>query len=330
MSRPELLTRFLISATVVAALAAAVLIWQRTPLIHARMADSGGWSPDVLQAKVGEPLRLRLTSDDVMHGFAVGQMDMQDIDVEPGKVTNVTLTFDKPGTYTFYCTRWCGINHWRMRGTIEVSGPPFDTPASVARPMYAALGLDIDAAHPAAVTPKEKPSAGQGAVEASLLSSNDLTRKYAAAEYYRSRSPAQVFGDLRADPGLRPFTDAEVWDLVAYVWQSNTSPEGLAMGEQLFARNCAACHGESGGGNGVFAGQLAAGGSAGPGGMLKRPANFTDPTRMLGASPAILEGKILRGGMGTGMPSWGPIFSEADIWKIVSYLYAFQFKEFTP
>lgn len=63
--------------------------------------------------------------------------------------------------------------------------------------------------------------------------------------------------------------------------------------------------------------------------MLQRPANFTDPQRMLGASPALLEGKILRGGMGTGMPSWGPIFKEADIWNIVSYIYTFQFKEFT-
>ena len=63
--------------------------------------------------------------------------------------------------------------------------------------------------------------------------------------------------------------------------------------------------------------------------MLQRPASFTDPQRMLGASPALLEGKILRGGMGTGMPSWGPIFKESDIWNIVGYLYTFQFKEFT-
>ena len=31
---------------------------------------------------------------------------------------------------------------------------------------------------------------------------------------------------------------------------------------------------------------------------------------MLGASDAILEGKIIRGGMGTGMPYWGPIFTD--------------------
>ena len=58
----------------------------------------------------------------------------------------------------------------------------------------------------------------------------------------------------------------------------------------------------------------------------QRPANFTDPKRMLGASPAVLQGKILRGGMGTGMPMWGSIFTEQQIWDLVSYLYSFQFE----
>ncbi len=99
-----------------------LFIWVRTPLIRAKVAEDGGSSPDVIKTNVGEPLHLKLTSDDVVHGFAVGQMDMQSVDIMPGKVTNLTLNFDKPGIYTFFCTRWCGLNHWRMRGTIEVSG----------------------------------------------------------------------------------------------------------------------------------------------------------------------------------------------------------------
>jgi len=46
---------------------------------------------------------------------------------------------------------------------------------------------------------------------------------------------------------------------------------------------------------------------------------------MLGASPALLQGKILRGGMGTGMPMWGSIFTEEQIWDLIAYLYSFQF-----
>jgi mono/diheme cytochrome c family protein len=47
---------------------------------------------------------------------------------------------------------------------------------------------------------------------------------------------------------------------------------------------------------------------------------------MLSASPAHLQGKILRGGMGTGMPYWGPIFTDDQTWALVSYLWTFQFK----
>ena len=91
--------------------------------------------------------------------------------------------------------------------------------------------------------------------------------------------------------------------------------------------------GENGAGNGVFAENLAAAGEtskqnmAGDTNMIRQtPVNFTDPTRMLGASPALLQGKILRGGMGTGMPSWGAIFTQEQIWDLISYLSSFQFE----
>ncbi len=58
----------------------------------------------------------------------------------------------------------------------------------------------------------------------------------------------------------------------------------------------------------------------------KSPVNFTDSSQMLGASPALLQGKIIRGGMGTGMPYWGPIFTEEQTWALVDYLWTFQFE----
>jgi mono/diheme cytochrome c family protein len=59
---------------------------------------------------------------------------------------------------------------------------------------------------------------------------------------------------------------------------------------------------------------------------MQTPANFSDPARILGASPALLQGKILRGGMGTGMPMWGSIFSDKETWDLVAFLYSFQFE----
>ena len=322
MKRSELISRFLIVAGILLAEGAPLYLWVRTPLIHARMAEDGGWNPDVIQAEVGKPLHLKITSDDVVHGFAVGQMDMQSVDVLPGKVTEITLNFEKPGVYTYYCTRWCGLNHWRMRGTIEVSGLPSDPePATV--PLYVSLDLDLDAPHDAPVVPNEKPSAISG----QLLETNLPIDQ--GAEYYRSHSPYQVFTDL----STTTLTEHQRWDVVAYYWQSNATSESLANGKQLYTQNCAACHGENGAGDGVFADDLATAGESSmqtmEGAMdmvMQSPVDFTDPRRMLGASPALVQGKILRGGMGTGMPMWGSIFTEEQIWDLIAYIYSFQFE----
>lgn len=322
MKRSELISRFLIVAGILLAVGAPLFLWARTPLIHARMAEDGGWNPDVIQAEVGKPLHLKITSDDVVHGFAVGQMEMQSVDILPGKVTDITLNFDKPGIYTFFCTRWCGLNHWRMRGTIEVSGASTDPePATV--PLYVSLNLDIDAPHDSPIIPNGRPLALNG----KFLATNFPISQ--SPDYYRSHSPYQVFTDL-SDTSL---TESQKWDAVAYLWQSNTTPESLANGKELYAQNCAACHGENGAGDGVFADDLAETGEASmqtmEGAMdmvMQNPVDFTDPRRMLGASPALLQGKILRGGMGTGMPMWGVIFTEEQIWDLIAYIYSFQFE----
>ncbi len=317
MKHSELFSRILIIIGILLVLAvpfaAQAIGAQGVIEIHARMAESGGWTPSTIQGKAGVPLHLRLTSDDVMHSFAIGQSDTPAVDVLPGQMSELTLTFDKPGTYTYYCTRWCGPNHWRMRGTIEVTGNDSGSPQPGTPPLYVTLNLDIDAAHPASVTPGGIPEAQRGAQFAALLPNRTLS-----PDYYRSHSPAQAFQDLRVDQSLASLNNSDLWDLVAYLWQSNSTSEGLAEGQRLFAQNCAACHGETAGGNGVFAGDIKA--LAG-----KTPANFSDPSTMLGASPALLQGKILRGGMGTGMPSWGPILTDQQIWNVISYLYTFQF-----
>ena len=299
--------------------------------IHGRMADTGGWTPSDLTAQVGQPLHLRLTSDDVMHGFAVGQSPTPAVDVLPGQWTTTTLMFDQPGKYTFYCTRWCGPNHWRMRGTIEVTGPAMAT-ETVKPPLYVTLGEDIDAKHQAEFIPAERPSAPRGE-----LLHQVIPPAYQSREYYLAHTPVEHWKALRDEPAFQTLTDQDVWDLVAWVWKANTTSQELQMGKQLYAANCAACHGEQGGGNGVFADQLAQSKSVDPtemaagdmpvaGDMPTRPANFTDPNTMLSASPAHLQGKFIRGGMGTSMPYWGPILTEDQTWALIAYLWTFQFE----
>ena len=295
--------------------------------VHAKMPEQGGWTPSDLAATAGQPLHLRLTSDDVLHGFAIGQSDQSPVDVEPGKMTELTLNFDQPGKYTYYCTRWCGPNHWRMRGTIEVQ-PDLNKPGAAAsqssqpeaEPLFIQMGVDIDGQPHTDRIPPDRPNARRGqALDTSL------PEKYLAEEYYRTHSPVEVWESLRNEAFTQSYSDQQVWDLVAWVWRQGTSPAKLAEGQMLFAQNCAACHGEMGAGDGVMAEAVAAeyaSSGHGPAG----PIDFTDPHRNLATSPVIQQGKIIRGGMGTGMPYWGPIFTEEQIWALVDYLWTFQFE----
>ncbi len=297
--------------------------------VHAAMPDNGGWLTSNINAQVGEPLHLRLVSDDVVHSFALGQSDFEPVDVLPGKPTDVTLTFDEPGIYTFYCTRWCGADHWRMRGTISVVG---DEPVSTehpAPPLYLQLGIDLDAPHENRRLDIEgQPSAQNGAALGLTLPPESLT-----LDYYQSHSPYQTWNDLRAVSSLSNLSNSQVWDLAAWVWQQNTSPTKLAEGGALYQRDCAACHGVAGGGDGVFAlnTHLPTGEEPGlrevEGHSVEAPTNFKDANHMLFASPARLQGKIVRGGMGTGMPSWGLIYTEEQTWALVDYLWTFIFDD---
>ncbi len=254
--RKETLARIVIIIGMLAAIGIPLAAWQlraQASVIHARMAETGGWMPESLTAEVGKPLHLRLTSDDVTHSFAVGQSSLPPVDVKPGEITEITLTFDKPGKYTFYCTRWCSVNHWRMRGTIEVRGPDSGAKEPVKQPLYVTLGLDIDAVLHSDVIPALRPSSARGADLAADHSLKPVISKYLIAEYYLSHSPVELWKELRAEPDLQGFSDQDIWDLVAYVWRSNLTPQALQAGKQLYAANCAACHGEKGGGDGVFA-----------------------------------------------------------------------------
>jgi cytochrome c oxidase subunit 2 len=89
--------------------------------MHARVFEYGSWSMDRINATTGEPIHLRITSEDVVHGFAIGGYALTPLEVLPGEYVETTLTFNEPGEYTFFCTRWCGPNHTKMRGIIEVT-----------------------------------------------------------------------------------------------------------------------------------------------------------------------------------------------------------------
>ena len=281
------------------------------------MAEDGGWSTETLYANTGEPLHLILTSEDVVHGFAVGKSNQPKVDIHPGEFSEIDLVFQEPGVYTYYCTRWCGKQHWRMRGKIFVSGTG-DASHSDPVPRYVELGIDIDAIHLAPVVPSFQPSAKNGAQFVNILPDYVLER-----ETYTSSSPAALWLRLRDEPGLIKLSDDEIWDSVRWIWDIHTNADELNLGLKLFLEFAAAAHGISGKGDGVMVEGLPPLTMENMGQTLVRPPNFTDPRVLLGASPALLEGKIIRGGMGTGMPSFGDILTPDQISAVTAYLYTF-------
>jgi plastocyanin/mono/diheme cytochrome c family protein len=302
----------------------------RTIDIIAAAPEAGGFQPDTIRVAAGEKVRLRFSAPDVAHSIAIGPglgMDLGNLD--PGQVKEVDVTFPHAGRYMFYCTTWCSPNHWRMRGTVEVYDPAHpDAPPAVeaADPVLASLtarGVDIDAPHPAQAVPAERPSAARGAAIVQRLDSR-LPVGLSDPEWRRTHSPAEAWVML-VKAGV---SDAEAWDAVASLWLAGIDTVRLRAAATLFAKNCAACHGQTGDGRGPGADALAAqaiGQQAGMA-MSKGPAAFADPNTMLGGSSDIYYAKLRRGGMGTGMPSFGPIFTPQETWLLVDYLWTFVFE----
>jgi cytochrome c oxidase subunit II len=75
-----------------------------------------------LALPVGQPVRLRLQTADVIHSFWVPQLGRK-ADMVPGRITKLELTAEKPGTYLGECQEYCGLNHARMRFHVEAMAP---------------------------------------------------------------------------------------------------------------------------------------------------------------------------------------------------------------
>ena len=80
------------------------------------------YAPKVLHATAGVPFRIRLESEDVVHGFKILGVDsVQVTQLIPGKSMELTVTAPKPGTYIYMCTTYCGLKHATMYGRLIVA-----------------------------------------------------------------------------------------------------------------------------------------------------------------------------------------------------------------
>ncbi len=87
--------------------------------------------------------------------------------------------------------------------------------------------------------------------------------------------------------------------------------ESIAAGGELYATNCAVCHGESGKGDGP-----------GAAGLEKQPANLNEG-HVQGLTDGALFYIVSHGRPDTPMPAWDNVLNEEQRWQVVNYLRTF-------
>ena len=75
-----------------------------------------------LHVPVGQPVKLTMISQDVIHSFYVPAFRVKQ-DVLPGRYTSRWFEATKPGEYHLFCAEYCGTNHSRMGGRVMVMAP---------------------------------------------------------------------------------------------------------------------------------------------------------------------------------------------------------------
>jgi cytochrome c oxidase subunit II len=75
-----------------------------------------------MHVPVGQPVKIILTSEDVIHSFFIPDFRVKQ-DALPGRYTSLWFQATKPGRYRLFCAEYCGANHSRMAGWIVAMEP---------------------------------------------------------------------------------------------------------------------------------------------------------------------------------------------------------------
>ncbi len=86
------------------------------------------YGPGILKADPGDTLRFIVRSQDIRHGFAINELEVNlSLSATAAVKREVVIPPDIPeGTYTMYCSIFCGIGHPYMKGSIIIGEPGFE------------------------------------------------------------------------------------------------------------------------------------------------------------------------------------------------------------
>ncbi len=77
-----------------------------------------GKTSDKLYVPVGQPVKVKLIADDVLHSFYVPAFRVKR-DCVPGMETYAWFVADEAGSYDLFCAEYCGVAHADMVTTVE-------------------------------------------------------------------------------------------------------------------------------------------------------------------------------------------------------------------
>jgi cytochrome c oxidase subunit 2 len=80
---------------------------------------ANGVTDNNLHVPMGTPVRLVMTSRDVLHSFYIPVMRVKQ-DLVPRRYTYAWFEATAPGTYQMYCAEYCGTNHSQMKPAVVV------------------------------------------------------------------------------------------------------------------------------------------------------------------------------------------------------------------
>ena len=75
-----------------------------------------------LHVPVGRPIKLTMTSEDVIHSFFIPAFRVKQ-DVVPGRYSTLWFQADRVGVYHLFCSQYCGVEHSKMAGHVVVMEP---------------------------------------------------------------------------------------------------------------------------------------------------------------------------------------------------------------
>ena len=120
--------KFATAMTFAAACAIALAVaLPKTSLVHASdnpkviqiSAKKFEFTPSEITLKKGEPVILRLTSSDRVHGFMSKPLKI-DTDIPNDTTKDVAVTPDTAGDFTIICDHYCGTGHGNMKMKVTV------------------------------------------------------------------------------------------------------------------------------------------------------------------------------------------------------------------